>query len=67
VQTVRSKDVYARLKTVAATTWTDLNDDIRILELTAQNRDYHTGPGATIPWATNTLYPFCTVGEPAPN
>jgi len=67
VQAVRSKDVYARLKLVTATTWTDLNDDIRILELTAQNRDYHTGPGGTIPWGTNTLYPFCTVGEPAPN
>jgi len=67
VKTVRSADVYARVKVVPATTWADLNDDIRILELTAQNRDYRIGPGGTTPWGTNTLYPFCTVGEPAPN
>jgi len=67
VKTVRSAEVYARLKVAPAMSWTDLNDDIRILELTAQNRDYRIGPGGTIPWGTNTLYPFCTVGEPAPN
>ncbi len=67
VQSVSSKDVYQRLQMVQATTWPRLNDDLRILELIAQGRDFHIGPGGTIPYDLNQFYPMAGQGEAAPD
>jgi prepilin-type N-terminal cleavage/methylation domain-containing protein len=65
VRPALSADVFKRLQTVPATAWSDLNDDIRVLELVAQHRDPKVGPGHSYAWGTNTYYPFCVAGEPA--
>jgi hypothetical protein len=67
VQSVSSKDVYQRIQAQQATNWSALNDDLRILELVAQGRDFRIGPGGTIPFDQNILYPLCGQGESAPD
>lgn len=65
VRSAVSEDLQTRMRTVAATNWSTLNDDIRIIELLAQGRNPRIGPGGTYPYGQNIYYPFCTVAQGA--
>lgn len=65
VRSAVSQDLQARMRAVAATNWSALNDDIRIVELVAMGRDPKIGPGGTYPYGLNLYYPFCVAGEGA--